>query len=331
MVDTFKVLGWLNAVDKCSRLNKEDRQLIEAIGKVGLFDFRIAPILERLRTGVDSPSNPLRKAEVLLWCAAVGRARGWCAQAARDAKEAVISCDADEHRRAVALWILGMVQWELFQNHEAYKNWVEAKRIFKRCQNLLQDSGNGKDWYQDPIWHMEVELIARPEEISTWLTCFHPSSLRPPTAQIVERAREKIRQKAYPDIYTLMQDLEKANQQSRRVSERGEIYLEFGLATYQLGNSRFAVELLRQAVSDFYTGIGTCHQQMVARCILGALEWMHKSLHNLATADWLRCVEELEQLRDAADRENLDDKTQWYSEHCDILRSALLEWLEPSM
>ena len=330
MVDAFKVLGWLNAIDLCSHLSKEDCRIIETIGKLGLFDFRIEPVLERLRTAADSPCDPLRKAEVLLWCAAVGHARGWCSQAARDAREAVISCDADDHRRAAALWILGMIQWELLHNHEAHRNWGEARRIFKRCQNQLLGSRNGNDWYKDPIWQMEVELIARPEEIWTWLNCYHPSSLRPPTAQIVESVREKIRGKAYPNIYVLMQDLENANQRSRKVHERAEIYLEFGMATYQLGNSRFAVELLRRAVLDFYPGIGTCHKQVVARCMLGALEWMHTSLHSQAAADWLRCVDELEQLRELADQGNLKDKVEWYSAQCDILRSALLEWLEPS-
>jgi tetratricopeptide (TPR) repeat protein len=330
MVDIFKALGWLNAIDNRSYLNQRDRRLIEAIGKLGLFDFQVGSILDSLRTAVDSPGESLRKAEVLLWCAAVGHARGECAQAARDANEAVIDCDTDDHRRAAALWIVGIIQWELCQNQEAFRNWGEAKRIFKQRQNPLRAAGNAEDWYQDPLWQMDVDLIARPEEISTWLNCFHPSSLRPPTLRIVESMREKIRQRAYPTIYVLMQDLEAANQQSRRVYERGEIYLEFGLATYQLGNSRFAVELLRQAVSDFYPGIGICHKQVVARCMLGALEWMHKSLHSQASADWLRCVDELEQLGEWADRENLDDKEKWYSDHCDILRSALLDWLEPS-
>jgi tetratricopeptide (TPR) repeat protein len=196
-----------------------------------------------------------------------------------------------------------MIQWELLQNHEAHRNWTEAKRIFKRCQNPFQDSHDGKDWYKDPIWQMEVELIARPEEISNWLNCFGRSSLRPPTMQIVKSVQEKIRGQAYPSIYVLMQDLQEANKRSEKMYERAEIYLEFGLAMYQMGNSRFAVELLRQAVLNFYPGIGAYHKQMVSRCILGTLEWMHTSLHNQAAADWLRCVEEFEQLRKSADRE----------------------------
>jgi hypothetical protein len=329
MIDVFKALAWLNAIDNCSCLNNEDRQFLREIGKLGLFHVRIEPILERFRTAAHSSSDSLRKAEILLYCAAIGHSRGWHPQAARDARESVISYDLDDHRRAVALWILGITQWQMFQNHEAHRNWAEARRFFRRCQNPFQHSSNPKDWYEDRIWQMEVELVARPEEISNWLNCFEPSSLRPPTGQIVKRVREKTCQRIYPSIYVLMQDLQEASKWSERVYEKAEIYLEFGLATYQMGNSHFAIELLRKAVMSFYPGIGTYHKQMVARCMLGAVEWMHKASHNQAAADWLHCLDELEELREWADRDNFPEKEKWYAKRRDILRSALLEWLEP--
>lgn len=329
MIDTYKALGWLNAIDNCSHLNNEDRRLIREIRQLGLFNFRIEPILEKFRTAAHSPGDPLRNAEILLYCAAIGHARGWCPQAARDAREAVISCEIDNHRRAVALWILGIMQWEMRQNHDAYRSWAEAKKVFKQCQDPFQRPSNGKDWYQDPIWQMEVELVARPEEMSTWLNRFEPSSLRPQTGQIVNQARKKIRQGAYPNIYVLIQDFQDAYRRSEQVSERAEIYLEFGLATYQMGNSHFAIELLRKAVLSFYPGIGTYHKQVVARCILGAVEWLHKSSHNQAAADWLRCVDEFETLQELADRYNFHEQKEWYDYHCDILRAALLEWVKP--
>lgn len=330
MIDPSKALAWLNEIENCSHLNKGDRQLIGAIGQARLSDLGRAQILERLRNDAHSSADPLRTAEILLYCAAIGHWRGWCPQAARDAREAVIAYDADDHRRAVALWILGIVQWEMLQNHEAYRNWAEARKIFKHCQISSQHSPNAIDWYEDPIWQMEVELVVRPEEISTWLNHFERSSLRPPTGQVLQSMREKIRQRAYPSIYVLMQDLQEANRRSERIHERAEIYLEFGLATYQIGNSHFAIELLRKAVSDFYPGIGTYHKQAVAHCMLGAVEWMHTSSRKQAAADWLRCIDEFEQLRDCADRDNFPKKEKWYSEHRDILSSALLERVKPA-
>lgn len=329
MIDAFRVLGWLNAIDSCSYLNNEDRKLIDAVSKLGLFDFRIESIVDRLRTAAYVRDDPYRKAEILLHCATIGHSRGWFPQAAHDAREALTSYGIDNHRRAVALWILGIVQWDMLQNHEAHKNWAEARKTFKQCQVPSQHSGNSKDWYEDPIQRMEVELIARPEEISTWLNRFERSSLRPPTGQIVNLVRKKIRQREYPNIYVLMQDLENAYRRSEKIYERAEIYLEFGLATYQMGHSYFAIELLRKAVLNFYPGIGAYHKQVVARCMLGALEWMHRSSHNQAAADWLHCVEEFDNLREWADRENFQEKEEWYAEQGGLLRTALLEWVEP--
>jgi hypothetical protein len=330
MIDAFKALRWLNSIDNCSHLNSEDRRLIRAIGKLGLFDFRIEPILERLRNTAHSPGDPLRNAEILLYCAAIGHGHGECPQAARDAREAVISYENDHHRRAMALWILGIMQWEMLQHHDAYRNWAEAKKIFKQCQNSFQPPPGKKDWYQDPIWQMEVELVARPDEISTWLNRFEPSSLRPPTGFIVDYVQEKIREQAYPSIYVLMQDLQDTLRRSEKIFERAEIYLEFGLATYHIGNSHFAMELFRKAVLNFHPGIGTYHKQAVARCMLGAVEWMHKLSQKQAAADWLRCIKEFESLQRWADRDHFQKKEEWYSERCAILRSALLERVEPA-
>jgi tetratricopeptide (TPR) repeat protein len=329
MIDAFKALGWLNVVDSCSHLDTEDRRLIGSIGRLGLFDSRIEAILERLRISAHSHSDSLRKAEVLLYCAAIGHSRGWNPQAARDAIEAVISYDMDHHRCAVARWILGIMQWEMLQNHDAYQNWAGAKRMFQQCQTANQRAANAMNWYTDPIFQMDVELIARPEEISTWINCFERSSLGIPTGQIVNRVRENVRQRAYPSIYVLMQDLQQANNCSERLHERAEIYLEFGLATYQLGNSYFAIDLLRNAVLNFYPGIGTYHKQVVARCMLGALEWMHKACHNQAAADWMRCIDEFEKLQQWANRDNFHQKAEWYERRCEILRAALLEWVKP--
>lgn len=328
MIDIFEALSWLNAIDNnCSHLNNGDRQLIGAIGQSRLSDFGIERILERLRGDAHSSHDSLREAEILLYCASIGQWRGWSPQAARDAREAVICYDNDRHRQAVALWILGKVQWEMLQNHEAYRNWAEARKIFKQCQ--LQRSRNAKDWYKNPLDQMDVEMVARPEEISTWLNRFEHSSLRPPTGQVIKSMREKIRQQRYPSIYVLMQDLQEANRWSERIHERAEVYLEFGLATYQIGNSHFAIELLRKAVQDFYPGVGNYHKQVVARCMLGAVEWMHKSSRKQAAADWLRCFDQFENLRWCADRDNLQEKEEWYAKRCNILTSALLERVKP--
>jgi hypothetical protein len=325
MIDIFRALVWLNSPNSHSSLSNEARQLIIAAYRFAPADARIKPVLERLRNASHSPGDPLEKAEILISCAAIGYWRGWCPQAAYDAREAVISYDHDDHRRAVALWILGAIQWKMCQNHDAYRSWGEARDIFGQRKILLQHFPEETAWYKNRVWEMDVELARRPEEILTWLNYFECSSLRTPTQQVVRRVQDKIRQRAYSNIYALMTDLQEANSRSEGIHEKAEIYLEFGLALYQMENVHFSIELLRKSVQNFYPGVGNYHKQVVARCMLGALEWMNNLSRKQAEEDWSRCVAEFENLRLCASRDNHQTKMKWYAEHHAILHAALLE------
>jgi hypothetical protein len=330
MIDALRAVGWLNAIDHSSRLNNETRRLIREAYQYRLDDVRLSLIVERLRNVGHGTGDPLEKAEILLWCASIGCYRHtWSPPAARDASEAVILYDCDDHRQAVALWILGIIQWEMSKNHEAYRNWRQAREFFRRRQVLFQYHPNEKEWYRDREWEMDLELLARPEEIACWLNHFEASSLRPATQQLVDRVRQKARHQAYSNVFALIQDLQEANQRSQGFHETAELHLEFGLAVYQLRNWHAAIAFLRNAVRDFYPGSGIYHKQVVARCMLGAMEWLVDSAHKQAYQDWKLCLEELENLRWWADGDHCQEKVEWYARRCDLLRAALLERVEP--
>jgi tetratricopeptide (TPR) repeat protein len=227
----------------------------------------------------------------------------------------------------VALWILGAAQWEMFQNHAAYENWDNARTIFQQQLVFFQHSPLNTNQHKDRIRRMDVQLATRPEEIMTWLNHFEDSSLQLLTQPIVRRVREKIRKQECPNIYVLMQDLQDANQMCRNAYEKAEIYLEFGLAIYQLGNLYSAIDLLRKAGERFYPGIGTYHKEVVARCMLGAVEWMNEPPHDQAIADWTVSIEDFEKLRTLANRNNDFKKRDWYTHHRRILCAALDERL----
>lgn len=331
MIDSYKALGWLNAIDRKSRLSREVRRLIGEIRRFPLDDVRVSLILERLRNIAQAASDPLEKAEILTCCASIGAYQcTWSPPAARDAREAVILYDCDDHRRAVALWILGIIQWEMFQNHQAHRNWLEAKQLFEKYRILFKDFPDEKAWYTNRRWEMDIELLARPEEIASWLNCFEGPSLRPETQEIIRKVRKKTRQQAYSNIHALMEDLQQANQYSGGFHETAEIQLEFGLAVYQLRNSYAAIEFLRKAVRNFYPAVGEYHKQVVARCMLGALEWMQQSTARQAFEDWDCCLDEFENLRWDAARDNDDRKEKWYRYQRTVLRAALVERVRPA-
>jgi tetratricopeptide (TPR) repeat protein len=234
----------------------------------------------------------------------------------------MLSYQDDPYRHAVALWILGAAHWEMFQNYAAYENWDTARKIFQQQLVFFQQSSLKTDQHNNRIRRMEVQLATRPEEIMTWLNYFEDSSLRLLTQPIVRRVREKIRKERCPHIYVLMQDLQDANKSSHDVYERAEIYLEFGLAVYQLGNLYSAIDLLRKAVQSFSPGIGTYHKEVVARCMLGAVERMNEPSHDQAIADWTVSIEDFEKLRTMANRNNDFKKRDWYTNHRRILCAA---------
>jgi hypothetical protein len=176
---------------------------------------------------------------------------------------------------------------------------------------------------------MDLELVARPEEIACWLNHFEGSSLRAPTQQVVNRVREQARRQAYSNVYVLIQDLQEGSRRSQGFHETAELHLEFGLAVYQLKNWHAAIAFLRHAVRDFYPGFGSYHKQAVARCLLGAMEWLVDSTHRQAAADWIQCLDEFENLRWQADSDNCQEKEAWYARRCELLRAALLERVEP--
>ena len=327
MIDILTALGWLKAADNTTHLNKEYRRLIRQVLSSAPTDDKVKLLVERLRTAALASKDPLEKSEILLYCAAIGFGNGWYPQSARYANAATISYVNDDHRRAVALWILGIVQWELLQNQRAYTSWDAAREIFQRRQIVYQRLPDERDWYEKKLQQMNIDFAARPEEIMTWLNRFEASSLRCSSQQFVKGVQERIRARTDINLYELAQDLQQAIKQSRGAYEMAEVCLEFGLAFYQLGNMHAAMELLRKAVEKFYAGIRGYHKQEVARCMLGTLEWKQKSLQKQAFVDCTRSIEAFEELQGWADRDELKEKEYWYTQHCVILKAALAERL----
>jgi tetratricopeptide (TPR) repeat protein len=322
MIGVFEALDWLNVIEGRSRLTAEEARLSMTARIVSLSEEEVRTALRRLRNEGLASADPLERAEVFLHLAAIEFWRRWFAQAARDADEANLTyrtLTADDlHRRAVASWILGMAQWELFQNNEAYTNCDEARTVFLEARRQ-------SNWYQEPARRMQIDLMSRPEEIFAWLNRFQGSNLTPPSWQIIRAARENIRQRRYSDARELLADLQEINRWSRGSFELAEACVECGLTAYQVGPLAIAITLIEKAILDFAPGIGNNHQQVVGRCMLGALECRENSRQRNARLCWTRCLIELEELEFQADRDNNQIQRTWYAECRDLLDGALLD------
>ena len=332
MINSFEALECLNAVDGNSRLTDTERGLSMAARVVSNTDDESRRILDNLRNAGLSSSDPFERAEVVLNMAAIEYWLEWYAAVVQDAGEALRIYRNDNHRHAVTQWILGMAQWKISQNHDAYRNCDEARGFFRKCARELQNLPRLMNWYEDWAWQMDLELAARPEEIYTWLNQFpeEPAGLTAGSRQLENLITENIHQQRYSDVYALMSDIQQLNQGSTVLYEQAEVFFECGLAAYQMGNLGLAIELLKKTVQNFSPGLGHNHKQVVARCMLGAVEWLHPGLRNQAAMSWRRCMEEFRELKVQTDYANNQARRQWYAERIDLLEAALSERLPGS-
>jgi tetratricopeptide (TPR) repeat protein len=329
MIGIFEALDWLNAIDGNSCLTDTERGLSMAARVVSNSEDDVRRIHNRLRNLGQRSRDPEETAEVALHIAAIEYWREWFFDAVQNTRQAVSTYRSDNHRRAVAQWISGMAQWRVSQNDDAFTSWREARRTFQDRQSELRNSPNLRAWYEAWTWQMDLELTAKPEEIYTWLNWFadDATSLSLSSGQLVRSIVDNIRRLRYSEVYPLIRDIQQINRWSTVIYERAEVFFECGLAAYQIGNLDLAIELLQRAMLDFAPGIGNNHKQVVARCMLGAVEWLKPDNRNQASTGWRRCIEEFRELMLRADQRNDQQTRQWYADRIALLEAALSERL----
>ena len=158
---------------------------------------------------------------------------------------------------------------------------------------------------------MATNLEPTPEEIFTWLNEFEESYLSPTSQQYIDAIGERIDQGTYADALDLLDDLQELTRFDGELYERAEVFFESGFAYYRMGYMNLAIAALKHAVLAFASGKGNNHKQVVARCLLGAVQWQDDCDRNQAINEWKRCVKELAALRLQADREDRQTRAEW--------------------
>jgi hypothetical protein len=334
IIPVFEVLGWLNAFEP-SRLGRQAQTLVRRLRDPMRSEDDLDRIITRLQDMAQGSEDPFEAAEILLNCAAVDYWRMQFPRASRGARATVNLYRTDntqEHRLAVARWILGMAQWEQLNNARAFANWSRARTIFRRRlrnSRAAQDN-RARDLYESFLRLMECDLAAKPEQLLVWLNRFEPSRLSASSRRVLDIALPQIRQNRFQAVSVVMTDLQEITNWSNAAEERAEALLESGFAAYQVGSYPLALELLGRAVPAYSPESGVNHKQVMARWMLGAVEWMVSTARNKAILDWTRCIEELEQLRLRSDRDNRQERRKWYADRRITLQNALAEQISAS-
>lgn len=326
MIDVFEALSWLNEFD-VSHLSPAAEALVVLSHNVSQTDAQLRTMIRNLEAIANVSRDPLEDTEITLHRAALQYWRRAYPQAIKLARKSLKGLHNDPHREAIAHWILGMALWRRMENDPAYTHWDNARNCFRAALKDSDNRSSNRNWYEERLMKMEIELVCKPEEILHWLNEFEPTNLTEPSVQLVHLIHERIRQRSYPDAFAMLQDLQEVNRWSKDLYERAETYLECAFFSYQMGDLSAAVELLRHAVVDFFPGAGSNHKHVIARCMLGAIEWMDETTRNNANADWMRCIAQMEELRLKADRDNDQNRKKWYADRRTFLRRALMDRL----
>lgn len=125
--------------------------------------------------------------------------------------------------------------------------------------------------------------------IFSWLNEFQGSSLTRPDAILVEVIRVKITEARFFEAYQAIEYLKSFVNNRENANERGEIWVECGMAYYDMGNSIEAINSLKSAEKEYPP---ESHEHAVVRWMLGTIQWYFEKDKPEAIKNWKWAIEE---------------------------------------
>lgn len=326
MITMAEAYGWLNQGDVSHLSTANQLSLIQ------IEDRRIPKehretVVQNLHHFAESTQRQLETLEIRLALARLEFESGDLNSAKLELIDAVNRYSPSSHRLAVAKWMLGIVLWKLHENDAAYMVCTQALEIMVALAAAAVRSHNVEMnlWYIQRIDAMRLDLTNTAEEAVYWLNYFDPTHLSESARMYVEQMRKKIRAKEYPLAYEVGRSLLRISNNRVDPLETAEAWVMIGLAAYQMGNPRQAIEYWQRGAAA-YNPWG--HQQACTRWMLGAAMWQIPSEHENAVRNWVNAIEAFDNLRVKADRDNIADKKAWYETSIRLMRQALKNRVE---
>jgi hypothetical protein len=327
MISLAEALSWLNQFD-CCHISAASKVLIQNMNvvppvKIDRLEYLINTALSGSQSAIDRMEYP----EMLLNCAAVNFHRNRLSRAYLHLKEAYQLYSSHVHRKSVASWMLGIIEWKLEDNGSAFLHWNETRTIFEK---QIEAGKKTKDqvfvvWYQDRLGLVNVDLALTAEEAYYWLYMFkqYPLVLEGAVLQIRNAMIENYRRKLYPKVWQMMGTFQRIAKASPNYLAYPQALVECGLLAHEIGSNEVeAIRLLKEAVACFPP---KSHYQVAARWMLGVMQWRVESEKEAAIKNWQLCQETFEELAISADRQNLQSRRSWYKEKARTMRLALEE------
>jgi tetratricopeptide (TPR) repeat protein len=239
-------------------------------------------------------------------------------------KDAVRGYHGHYHRRAVALWMLGYIEWELLETDSATQNWEAAREGFVWMG----------EWYQNrAIQSLNVTKVTRAslfDEAFGWLNIHEPSKLKRTPRELLTIISRRLDERNLDEenaqdtwvIYQLIYKLIDETSTSTDYMETAEAYVECGLAVYRMGHLGEAMRYLELGINQYHP---LTHQQAVAKWLLGIVQWDLEGYEDLARKNWQDAIGTFEQNALQSQHRNRTQQSKWYSDTLHVMQTALDE------
>jgi tetratricopeptide (TPR) repeat protein len=230
----------------------------------------------------------------------------------------------ESHRQAIALWILGWVEWARSDPYTAYSHWMQARQIYLNLhlQSVEERQLARISFYLECLQEINIEMVSRVEELYTWLNAHEPSHLSDAATSLVNGLMQSALEGNSKKVYQQGSLLQKVAQASEDYLEAMEIMVECGMALYQVKNFSNAGSMLRRAAAGFPPG---SHRQAVARWMSGLAQWQVQSERDSAINNWQQSIKDFEGLEQQAWRSRNPDRAAWYAERIEAMKLALVQ------
>jgi len=160
------------------------------------------------------------------------------------------------------------------------------------------------------------------ENVFAWLNEFQGSSLTGPDIILRDAISQKISQGRFFEAYQAIEFLKTYENNRENAFERGEIWLECGLAYYDMGNSIEAIKSLKMAEKEFPPA---SHEHAVTRWMLGTVQWSFESDNAEAMVNLKEAIEEFRSLEKMSEQDRRVREKDWYADRIEDMEENLRE------
>jgi tetratricopeptide (TPR) repeat protein len=282
------------------------------------FDEAVAKVSEK----VEGSPYPLEYPEVLVNIGVASYKRDQACEAVRHFEEALKHLKADNHRRAITSWMLGIAANASCDFGNANAHWEDACALLTSLSNTKSQAK--KNWYLERLGELRRDMAMSPRQVFTWLNLFEGSMISPGAVHVRELMIDRIHRRDMVTGYDLLNRLKKMAK-TAAFEESAEIFMECGLGAFMLGNPPEASQYISHAVELFHQHT---HRKFVARWMLGAVQWYCRETRQKALHAWEECISEMDRLIQEAEYRDHQNVKRWYEEKVETLDWALRDRVE---